>query len=44
LFKNIEYEETDNEFKDINEIVFEKNESLVKNICEEINFSSYISY
>ena len=44
LFKNLEYNETKNAFKDLIEINFENNSYITEKICQEYNFESYEAY
>ena len=44
LFKNLEYNETKNEFKDLNEINFVDNYNITEKICQEYDFDSYVNY
>ena len=44
LFKNLEYSEKKEEFKDILQLQFNKSENIYENICKEYDFSLYIKY
>ena len=44
LFKNFEYEEIKEQYKEITTLKFEKNESILHKICSVFNFPLYINY
>ena len=44
LFHNLKFEEIKEEYKDIIQYQFEKNETILRNICNKFNFSLYIKY
>ena len=44
LFNNLKFEEIKEEYKEIIQYQFEKNETILNNICSEFNFSLYIKY
>ena len=44
LFKNLEFTEKKEEYIDISQIEFNQNKTIIQNICEKIDFQSYIKF
>ena len=44
LFRKLEYNVTTENSKELNEIDFSSKENIIQNICEKINFTSYLNY